>query len=193
MPYNLIFLGRTTNRSLDVVLRGNELRVVDPGKKTVIMRGLKTAKHLYRLDTCNDVRATPDVALTVQSARTWQDWHRSLGHMAMKSVKLLKLKEIVVGMNVKGRSADSTDCEACIKAKHDVGLLPDKSETVYNEIREMTFADHWGPTRTTSIKGEHYFAGFTNGYMRRTIVYFLKKTDDETCAVIDKYHVHIKN
>ncbi|GLB46009.1 hypothetical protein LshimejAT787_5500020 [Lyophyllum shimeji] len=140
MPYNLVSLGRTTKRLLDIVLRGNELRVFDLSKKTVIMRGLKTAEHLYRLDA----RATPNVTLTVRSTRTWQDWHHIFGHMAMSSVKLMKKKEMVVGMNVKVCSVDSTDCEACIKAKHHVGSLPDKSEMVYNKIREMTFADLWG-------------------------------------------------
>ncbi|GLB45953.1 putative integrase core domain containing protein [Lyophyllum shimeji] len=58
----------------------------------------------------------------------------------------------------------------------------------------MTFADLWGPARTTGIKGERYFAGFTDGHMRRTVVSFLKKkTDEETCAAIDKYRTHVKN
>ncbi|GLB42029.1 putative mitochondrial protein [Lyophyllum shimeji] len=194
MPYNLVSLGRTTNGSLDVVLRGNELRVIDTKKKIVIMRGLKTAEHLYRLDARVGAPAAPDIALTVRSARTWEDWHRIFGHMAMKSVKLLKSKEMVVGMNVKGRFSESATCEACIKAKHHVRSLPDKSETVYSEIGEMTFADLWGPARTTGIKGERYLAGFTDGHMRRTVVSFLKKkTDEETCAAIDKYRAHVKN
>ncbi|KAF8054971.1 hypothetical protein FPV67DRAFT_1399204, partial [Lyophyllum atratum] len=84
------------------------------------------------------------------------------GHMAMASVKLLKRKSMVVGMEVDETVGASAECEACIKAKHHVESLPSKSETVFEEIGEMTMADLWGPARTTGIRGERYFAGFTD-------------------------------
>ena len=46
------------------------------------------------------------------------------------------------------------------------------------EISDFTVSDLWGPTQTTGIGGEKYFAMFTDGKSRQSMCYFLKKKSE---------------
>ena len=82
--------------------------------------------------------------------QTWHDWHKIFGHIYMGSVKMLKEKNMVKGMEVNPETPPP-QCTSCIHAKSHVNPFPQQSETEYKEIGEMTFTDVWGPAHTTSI------------------------------------------
>ena len=77
----------------------------------------------------------------------------------MGSVKMLKEKDIVKGMEV-NLNILPPQCISCIKAKSHVIPFPQQFKTEYKEIDDMTFTDVWGPAQTTGIKEEHYYVSF---------------------------------
>ncbi|KIK66772.1 hypothetical protein GYMLUDRAFT_118686, partial [Collybiopsis luxurians FD-317 M1] len=87
--------------------------------------------------------------------------HKIMGHIYMGSIRMMKEKNMVTGMEI-DPSDPSPQCIPCIRAKSHANLFPQKSETEYNEIGEMTFTDVWGPARTTGIQGERYYVSFTD-------------------------------
>src|SRR6266481_6414488 len=48
------------------------------------------------------------------AARTWDEWHRTLGHISIGAIKTLKNNNLVEGMDI-DKSKESTQCVACIQ------------------------------------------------------------------------------
>ncbi|KAJ3884664.1 hypothetical protein GG344DRAFT_23753, partial [Lentinula edodes] len=85
-----------------------------------------------------------------------------LGHINVKSVKLLYDNKMVDGMVVDTTSPITFTCDACTRAKQHVQSFPKEAERKFTEIGEMTFTDVWGPARTSGINRERYFVSFTD-------------------------------
>jgi hypothetical protein len=105
----------------------------------------------------------PDVALAAKSDQTWDQWHRIFGHLNMASVKMLKSKGMMKGMDVNKMIPPMLQCNAWIQVKQHVTSLPKESNTIFNKIREMTLTNLWGPAQTNGIWGEHYYIVFNDG------------------------------
>ena len=63
----------------------------------------------------------------VAAARTWDEWHRALGHISIGAVKTLiktlKNNNLVDGMDI-DKNKESTQCAACIQACQMVEPFP---------------------------------------------------------------------
>ncbi|TBU36673.1 hypothetical protein BD309DRAFT_877925, partial [Dichomitus squalens] len=94
--------------------------------------------------------------------RTYDEWHRTLGHIGMKAVISMKRKGLVTGMEVDESVPPSEQCEACVRAKQTVAPYPKRSETEVEAIGDLTVMDLWGKAPTTGIRGEKYFSTFTD-------------------------------
>ena len=115
-------------------------------------------------------------AAQIPQNHTWHDWYKVMGHIYIGSVKILKEKDMVKGMEV-NPDIQSPQYISCIKAKSHVAPFPQQSKTEYKEIGNITFTDVWGPAQTTGIRGEHYYVSFTDGATRHTQIHFMKKKD----------------
>ncbi|OCH84162.1 hypothetical protein OBBRIDRAFT_700213, partial [Obba rivulosa] len=62
--------------------------------------------------------------------------HRMLGHLSMKSVKMLHTKGMVRGMLVDTSREPSEQCEICVQAKHHQEPFPKESQTKYSKVGE---------------------------------------------------------
>ena len=117
-----------------------------------------------RVKPCMGGQGDRNIALAKKGkkGRTWNEWHRVLGHVNMRSIKLLKEKGLVTGMEV-DQSEDAIDqCEVCIKAKQHVKPFPKESTTEIAAIGDLTVSDVWGPARTAGLGGFLYFVTFTD-------------------------------
>ncbi|KAI0375970.1 hypothetical protein BV20DRAFT_931555, partial [Pilatotrama ljubarskyi] len=88
--------------------------------------------------------------------------HRILGHISMQSVMALKKRNMVVGMAVDESVPPSEQCETCIQAKQTTAPFLKKSDTEIAEIGDLTVMDLWGKASVRGIRGERYFATFTD-------------------------------
>ena len=97
-------------------------------------------------------------------------WHRRLGHMSEKGMKMLlsrgKLPEL--------KSIDFDMCESCIlgKQKNVSSLKTGKTPKV--EKLELVHIDLWGPSLVASLGGSRYDITFIDDSSRKVWVYFLK-------------------
>jgi len=107
----------------------------------IIMSGPKQ-NGLYMLNITPIISYYACTAQTPQN-RTWHDWHKIMGHIYMGSVKILKKKDIVKGMEV-NLDILLSQYILCIKAKSYVIPFPQQSKTEYKEISDITFTDVWG-------------------------------------------------
>ncbi|XP_026397161.1 uncharacterized protein LOC113291895 [Papaver somniferum] len=94
-------------------------------------------------------------------------WHRRLGHASNKVVSLLP------GMNkVDCRKFLNEPCDICFKAKQTRTTFP-VSENKADDFFDLVHCDVWGPYRTSSSCGAHYFLTIVDDYSRCVWVYLM--------------------
>lgn len=186
-PHNLISISHVTDTKYDVLFSGNNIRFKSPSG-TITAKGKKEGR-LYNMD----IRPfrTADKAYLTKEARTWEQWHKILGHISMDSIKLMKRNGLVEGMEIDGSKEPAAQCNMCIQAKQHVTPFPKESITKVTEIGDLTLTDVWGPARTQAVGRERYFASFTNASTRHSIIYFMKKKS-ETLTKLKYYRSLIK-
>jgi len=96
-------------------------------------------------------------------------WHMRLGHTGEKSLQALAKQGLLKG----ARTCKLKFCEHCIIEKK----TKVKFSTVTHSIKgilDYVHSDVWGPTKTASIGGNHYFVTFIDDYSKRYWVYTMK-------------------
>ena len=76
--------------------------------------------------------AKQDQAYMANNGCTWDQWHRIFGHLNMGSVKMLKDKNMVNGMEVDTMVEPQAQCQPCIIAKQHVKSYPWESHMCYD-------------------------------------------------------------
>jgi len=151
------------------------ITITSPNNQNEIIISGPKQNGLYMLDI-TPITSYHACAAQIPQNHTWHDWHKVMGHIYMGSVKMLKEKDMVKGMEV-NPDIQSPQYISCIKAKSHVAPFPQQSKTKYKEIGDITFTNVWGPARTTGIRGEHYYVSFTDGATQCTQIHFIKKKD----------------
>src|SRR6202789_757712 len=194
-PHNLISTTRLTAAGGSILQKGNWAKVKAPDG-TVKIVGIKTEglANLYvaRVKILDKESAgKQDQSYISRNVKSWDEWHRILGHLNMESVKRLHDKNMVVGMEIDTKSPESQQCAACVQSKQHVQPFPQISSTEIANIGDLTVTDVWGPARTTAIGGESYFITFTDGKSRHSTIYFMKKKD-EALAKFKLYKIFVE-
>ena len=100
-------------------------------------------------------------------------WHMRLGHAGEKSLQMLAMQGLL-----KGAKTYKLDfCEKCVLGKQKrvkFGTAIHNTEGILDYIH----TDVWGPTKTASLGGKHYFVTFVDDFSRRVWVYTLKSKDE---------------
>jgi hypothetical protein len=112
-----------------------------------------------------------------REGRTWEEWHRAMGHIAPQSLKTMVEQGRVDGMKIIP-SPFNFECEACIQGKSTVQPVPRESNTKYQEIGELVVTDLWGPAQVIGKGGTNYFISFMDVATRFSVVDFLKGKSD---------------
>lgn len=114
-------------------------------------------------------------------------WHSRYGHLNFNSLRQLKNKEMVNGLD-RVAFGDQIKCDTCMKSKIHVKPFKSTSGEVSSNVIDLIHTDVCGPFSTTSLGGSRYFLTFIDDCSRRMFVYFLKSKDE----VFDKF-VEFKN
>ncbi|QRW07738.1 Retrovirus-related Pol polyprotein from transposon TNT 1-94 [Ceratobasidium sp. AG-Ba] len=140
-----------------------------------------SAKGSLYLMNISVITPTTQVAVArgdMDGSKSWEDWHRIMGHINQGALERLFNKNMVNGMKVDRDSPRNYFCEACVQAKHHIASYPQESKSKYNSVGDLTVTDVWGPARTQSLQGNSYFVTFTDMYSRFTIASFMKLTKE---------------
>lgn len=101
-------------------------------------------------------------------------WHRRLGHMSEKGMKVMLSKGKLPGC----KSLDLEFCEDCVLGKQKKVSFMKVARTLKTEKLELVHTDVWGPSKVTSRGGANYFVTFIDDATRKLWVYFLKHKSD---------------
>ncbi|QRV83690.1 Retrovirus-related Pol polyprotein from transposon TNT 1-94 [Ceratobasidium sp. AG-Ba] len=135
---------------------------------------------LYLMDI-SVITPTTQVAAAqgdMDGTKSWEDWHRIMGHINQGALERLFNRNMVNGMKVDRDSPCNYFCEACVQAKHHIASYPQESKSKYHSVGDLTVTDVWGPACTQSLQGNSYFVTFTNMHSRFTIASFMKSTKE---------------
>ena len=99
-------------------------------------------------------------------------WHLRYGHLNYNGLKLLKDKNMAVGLPPIAKL--NQVCEGCIYGKMHRLPFPKNAWRARPPL-ELMHADICGPTRTPSLNDNRYFLLFVDDYTRMMWVYFLKQ------------------
>jgi hypothetical protein len=178
-PYNLLSLSQITDANYAILFKGKYARI--KSLRGIIMAKGTKVRRLYDMRIkalTKHSDAKQDHTFAAKKGHTWDEWHRSFGHLNMGSVKMLKKKELVSGMEVDESVEPQAQCKACIQLKQHIQPFPQESLTEIAKIGNLTVTDVWGPACTTAIGGEQYFITFTDGKSQRSMTYFMKNKNE---------------
>ena len=118
-------------------------------------RGKKTGT-LYMTSSPRDTIAVVDASTDTSL------WHRRLGHISKKWMKMLLSK----GKLPKLKSIDFDMCESCILEKQKNVSFLKTGRTPKVEKLELVHIDLWGSSSVASLEGSRYYITFINDSSR---------------------------
>ncbi|KAH9753489.1 Integrase catalytic domain-containing protein [Citrus sinensis] len=134
----------------------------------VILQGVRR-HNLYYLKG-----GTTDEANVVEAhSDTTKLWHVRLGHAGEKSLQTLMRHGLLKGT----KTCKLNFCEHCVVGKKTRVKFGTTNHNT-REILEYVHSDVWGPTKTASIGGSHYFVTFVDDFSRRVWVYTMRAKDE---------------
>ena len=121
-----------------------------------MVRGKKTST-LYMTSNPRDTIAIADASTDTSL------WHRRLGHMSEKGMKMLLSK----GKLPELKSIDFDMCESCLLGKQKKVSFLKTGKTPKAEKLELVHIDLWEPSPVTSLGGSRYYITFINDSSRK--------------------------
>ncbi|RVW92338.1 Retrovirus-related Pol polyprotein from transposon TNT 1-94 [Vitis vinifera] len=162
---NLISVGQLDDEGHAILFVGGTWKVTKGAR--VLARGKKTGT-LYMTSCPRDTIAVADASTDTSL------WHRRLGHMSEKGMKMLLSK----GKLPELKSIDFDMCESCILGKQKKVSFLKTGRTPKAEKLELVHTDLWGPSPVASLGGSRYYITFIDDSSRKVWVYFLKNKSD---------------
>src|SRR6266481_3257334 len=186
-PNNLISIGQLTDHNYHANFTHGRVEFQTPQGQT-FAEGRKNG-WLYQMHT--RIPNTNKPAEFAMAAQTWDEWHRTLGHISIGAIKTLKNNNLVEGMDI-DKNKESTQCTACIQGRQTAEPFPKRAEDDIMQIGKLTVSDVWGPANTEGPSWEQYFYSFTDAKTRRMQIYF-SHTKTEVLRYFKEYKALIEN
>ena len=167
---NLISLGTLESKGFTIILQNGILKVVSGA--LVVMKGIRR-NNLYLYQGSTAVGTAAAVSEAEKVAEMSRLWHMRLGHAGEKSLQTLAMQGLLKG----AKTCKLDFCEQCVLGKQKrvkFGTAIHNTEGILDYIH----TDVWGPTKTASLGGKHYFVTFVDDFSRRVWVYTLKSKDE---------------
>ncbi|KAH9650701.1 retrovirus-related pol polyprotein from transposon TNT 1-94-like protein [Citrus sinensis] len=163
---NLILVGALEAKGYKVTIEDGTMKFTHGAM--VILQGVRR-HNLYYLKG-----GTADEANVVEAhSDTTKLWHVRLGHAGEKSLQTLMRHGLLKGT----KTCKLNFCEHCVVGKKTRVKFGTANHDT-REILEYVHSDVWGPTKTASIGGSHYFVIFVDDFSRRVWVYTMRANDE---------------
>ena len=167
---NLISLGTLESKGFTIIMQNGILKVVSGA--LVVMKGIRR-NNLYLYQGSTAVGTAAAVSEVDKVAEMSRLWHMRLGHAGEKSLQTLAMQGLLKG----AKTCKLDFCEQCVLGKQKrvkFGTVIHNTEGILDYIHTGV----WGPTKTASLGGKHYFVTFVDDFSRRVWVYTLKSKDE---------------
>ena len=122
----------------------------------VLARGKKTGT-LYMTSSPRDTITVAEASIDISL------WHRRLGHMSEKGMKMLLSR----GKLLKLKSIDFDMCESCILGKQKNVSFLKTGRTPKAEKLELIHTELWGPSLVASLESSRYYITFIDDLSRK--------------------------
>ena len=167
---NLISLGTLESKGFTIIMQNRILKVVSGA--LVVMKGIRR-NNLYLYQGSTAVGTAAAVSEADKVAEMSRLWHMRLGHAGEKSLQTLAMQRLLKG----AKTCKLDFCEQCVLGKQKRVKF---RTAIHNTegILDYIHTDVWGPTKTASLGGKHYFVTFVDDFSRRVWVYTLKSKDE---------------
>lgn len=162
LKFNLLAIRKIVNKGFEVKINKNGL-VLYNNKSNFVVRA-ERVNHLYTLKM-ELVASSPPALVSAEV------WHRRLGHVNRRGMRLL------------GLPGSKEKCEQCIEGK--TCRLPFKDNIRRTRrIGELIHTDICGPITPETTDGHKYFQVIIDDYSHFTMVYLLKRKSEAEENVI---------
>ena len=181
---NLISLGTLDAKGFTVSMRDGILKVTSGA--LVVMKGTRK-NNLYYFQGNTVIGMAATVSDEDVDSETTRLWHMRLGHAGEGALQNLIKQGLLKG----AKTCKLDFCEQCVMGKQTRVKF---GTAIHNTkgILDYIHSDVWGPSRTASIGGKHYFVTFVDDYSRRVWVYLMKHKD-EVLEIFLKWKKMIEN
>ncbi|GJT62118.1 retrovirus-related pol polyprotein from transposon TNT 1-94 [Tanacetum coccineum] len=180
---DLISVGTLEYKGFEVREKDGVMKIISG--VLIVMKGIQKINNMYHYKGRTVVGNVAAIIDGDRNSEAVKLWHMRLRHAKEKSLNLL----IKQGL-LKGLSSYKLDLyEHCINEKTTrvkFGITIHKTQGILDYVH----SDVWGPSKTRSLGGRHYYVTFVDDFSQRVWVYTLK-TKDEAEAVT--YACHLVN
>ena len=188
LTQNLLSVGQLIHKNYKVIFDDDKCNIIDKRKGQIISIQMAPNKvfPLFMPFGQNN-------ALKCENMDESILWHLRYGHLNFNGLKLLKQKNMVLGLPF--ISSNLKVCEGCIYGKMHRLPFPKTSWRAKAPL-QLVLADIWGPSSTPNFGGRRYFLLFVDDYTRMMWVYFIQqKSDAFSCfkefkALVEKQSGH---
>ena len=150
----MISVGQLDDEGHAILFVGGTWKVTKGAR--VLARGKKTGT-LYMTSSLRDTIVVTEVSTDTSL------WHRRLGHMSEKGMKMLLSK----GKLPELKFADFEMCESCILGKQKKVSFLKIGRTSKAEKLELVHIDLWGLSLVASLGGSRYYITFIDDSSRK--------------------------
>ncbi|CAB4298917.1 unnamed protein product [Prunus armeniaca] len=166
---NLLSVGQMMEHGYHLVFGGNEVSVYDnQSLENLIVKVQMTNNRCFPLT----MMPASELVLKASVTHCLQTWHKRLGHLNERSIKLLENQGMVHGLP--HLEQKSVVCDGCMLGKQHRDSFPLESTWRASNPLELVHTDICGPMKTESLSGNRYFLLFTDDFTRMSWVYFIR-------------------
>ena len=123
-----------------------------------VTKGVRVLAHEKKTGTLYMTSSPRDTIAVAEASTNTSLWHRRLGHMSEKGIKMLLSK----GKLPELKSVDFDMCESYILGKQKNVSFLKSGRTAKAEKLELVHTNLWGPSLVASLRGSRYYISFIN-------------------------------
>ncbi|CAL2244935.1 unnamed protein product [Prunus armeniaca] len=166
---NLLSVGQMMEHGYHLVFGGNVVSVYDnQSLENLIVKVQMTNNRCFPLT----MMPASELVLKASVTHCLQTWHKRLGHLNERSIKLLENQGMVHGLP--HLEQKSVVCNGCMLGKQHRDSFPLESTWRASNPLELVHTDICGPLKIESLSGNRYFLLFTDDFTRMSWVYFIR-------------------
>lgn len=167
---NLLSLGQLDNNGCKTYVQDGIMKIVKGA--LVVMKAEKLAANLFMLKGETQQEGESSIASSNSTDKLTMLWHRKLGHMSERGLKILAEQKLIPGL----KKVSLPFCEHCVTSKQH-RLKFNSSNGRSKAILELVHSDFWQAS-VLSLGGARYFVSFIDDYSKRCWVYPIKNKSD---------------
>ena len=169
VAYTLVSLSALDAEGYCMSIADGYLEILDPDGQR-LRQVMRTPCKLYHVNYVSE-------SVNAVEVLTLIELHRHLGHIATSSARKLVESGAITGVKLDSSSKESP-CNACIFSHTTRHAIPKVhiSPPAQN-FGDKVHTDVWGPLRTPTKQGQHYFISFTDDATRYTVCFLLCTKD----------------